>query len=76
MKQYNCTNSDENPVPYWMVKAEADSKCEAKPKEQPELEKATEPETPAASPDKKEGFPPFIYQKNPFFPEFCSIKHK
>jgi hypothetical protein len=61
LKVYNCSDPGENPIPFWMTqKAYFVEKTEEEP-----------PSEPISAPV----LPDFRYTSEPFFPEFCSVRH-
>lgn len=84
MKQYQCADSAQNPIPEWVSRCGKCAEISVKiPAETPETEVESPAESPAETnaeePDNEEnegGFPVFTYHKEPFFPEFCVIKRK
>lgn len=74
MKKYNCSDPEENQLPHWMIRNQnipADTKAQT-------AEAAEHYENALIqSPVQKEDmFPSFVYQRNPFYPEFCMMKHQ
>lgn len=85
MKQYQCADSVQNPVPEWVSRygkrAETNVKIPVEAPAETEVESPAESpaETAAEEPGNEEtegGFPVFTYHKVPFFPEFCVVKRK
>lgn len=61
MRVYNCSDPGENPIPFWMTqKAYSEEKTEEKP---------------AAEPIAAPVLQDFHFKSEPFFPEFCHVRH-
>lgn|GEM_PF-4874592 len=74
MKKYNCSDPEENQLPHWMAQnrtVPADTKVQTS--EDAEHYENAFIQVPV---QKKDMFQPFVYQRDPFYPEFCIMKHK
>lgn len=76
MKEYQCTNPAQNPIPEWMSWRGQHHLEDAPTPEKILEEIPAKAEKPAAPQGKGAGFPVFTYRKSPFYPEFCSVKKK
>ena len=74
MRKYNCSDPEENQLPYWMMQTQVTPPGTNEPAQNNE---ERQEEAVLQTPEQSDGGPPpFVYQCSPFFPSFCVIKQK